>query len=109
MENIDKLFLIQHKTRSFFNFICRVWWSIAIALSLSLCGFWAIKSWQIHATDRVIPRPSKTPKSIGSIPFPAITICPVTKASAKLFNYTDVYRALMKLDGEKSRNVTPKE
>lgn len=87
----------------------RVWWAIAIALSIALCGFWALKTWQLDGYDRIILRYEKEPLSIEEIPFPAVSICPVTKVSTKKFNYTDVYRSLMKLDGEHSRNVTPKE
>lgn len=47
--------------------------------------------------------------SIGEVPFPAITVCPLTKSSAVKFNYTDVYRAIFKLDGDNSRNVTTDE
>lgn len=49
------------------------------------------------------------PMSIGEVPFPAITVCPLTKSSAVKFNYTDVYRAIFKLDGDNSRNVTTDE
>lgn len=48
-------------------------------------------------------------QSIGAVPFPAVTICPLTKFSKKKFNYTDVYRAMLKLDGNKSRIVTREE
>lgn len=84
-------------------------WAIAIAISLSLCGCIAVKYWQDHRAERIIIRYSRTPQPIENIPFPAVSICPITKASAKIFSYTDVYRSLMKLDGENSRNVTPKE
>lgn len=49
------------------------------------------------------------PLSIGDIPFPAISICPLAKTSARKFNYTDVYRAMYKLEGNQSRNVTEHE
>lgn len=87
----------------------RVWWAIAIALSMSLCGFWALKYWQVDGSDRIILRYEKEPSSIDEIPFPAVSICPIAKFTAQKFNYTDVYRALLKLDGANSRNVTPKE
>lgn len=47
--------------------------------------------------------------SINEVPFPAMTICPLTKASASKFNYTRVYRAMFKLDGEQSQKVTEEE
>lgn len=47
--------------------------------------------------------------SIGHIPFPAMTICPLTKATPDKFNYTKVYRALLKLDGENSETPTQDE
>lgn len=87
----------------------RIWWAIAIALLISLCGFLGLKTWQVDGYDRIILRYAKEPSSIEIIPFPAVSICPVTKVSARKFNYTDVYRSLMKFDGEHSRLITPKE
>lgn len=46
---------------------------------------------------------------IGEVPFPAVTICPLTKFSTKKFNFTDVYRAMLKLDGNQSRTITDDE
>lgn len=90
-----------------FNLLFRIWWAIAIVLSISLCTFWVQNIWQTG--DPIILRIRKEPKPIYRIPFPAVSICPVTKAAAKKFNYTDVYRALLKFDGDESRTVSPEE
>lgn len=87
----------------------RIWWAIAITIAIVLCGFWFLKSLQLDGYDRIVLRYDKTPMPIEVIPFPAVSICSVIKVTAKTFNYTDVYRSLLKLDGENSRNVTPKE
>lgn len=47
--------------------------------------------------------------SIGQIPFPAVTVCPLTKTSVNILNYTAVYRSIFKLEETKSRKITEKE
>lgn len=48
-------------------------------------------------------------KSIGEVPFPAVTICPLSKFQKQKFNYTKVYRGMLKLDGNQSNVVTEEE
>lgn len=47
------------------------------------------------------------PLPISTIPFPATTICPITKSKSDIFNYTRIYRLMAKLDGNDAQ--TPNE
>lgn len=91
---------------------CRVCWGLAIALSFALGGLWIFGNFQDtddEFSNRIILRQSKTPSSIDEIPFPAVSVCPVSRVDMKKFNYTEVYRSMLKLDGDNSRNVTRNE
>lgn len=70
------------------------------------CGY---STWEKWSIDKVILHIDTHQLSIGDIPFPVVSICPITKTDANKFNYTDVYRAMLKLDGNSSRTVSPKE
>lgn len=87
----------------------RVWWMIAIVASMCICGYTTHNIWSKWRSDLIILRYDSQYKPIGSIPFPSVSICPLTKSSANKFNYTAVYRAMLQLDGNKSRVVTPDE
>lgn len=63
--------------------------------------------WTKLTVDQIIMRPDNHQIPIGDIPFPVVSICPITKTAVNKFNYTDVYRAM--LDGNSSRIVTPEE
>lgn len=78
-------------------------------VSIGFCGYLindVLIKWQ---KDPIILSFESKSMSIGDIPFPAVSICPVVKSAAAIFNYTDVYRSLLKLDGVNSRNVTSDE
>lgn len=78
-------------------------------LLMFLCMNSTFNVWRKWQENPVIISLTHKPVSIGDIPFPAATICPETKTSAKKFNYTDVYRSMFKLDGDKSRKTTKEE
>lgn len=78
-------------------------------LSIYLCVNSIYTSFLKCVENPVILSFNHKPISIGEIPFPAVTICTQTKFDAKKFNYTDVYRAMFKLDGNNSRTVTENE
>lgn len=87
----------------------RLWWIIAFVLSVYLCFSSVLNLWLKWVENPVIVSFDNKPMSIGEIPFPAATICPLTKTSAKKFNYTDVYRSMFELDGNNSRKVSEHE
>lgn len=65
--------------------------------------------WEKWQDNLVVINFSHESMFIGDVPFPSITICPMSKFSKSKFNYTDVYRAMLKLDGDESRKVTEDE
>lgn len=86
-----------------------LFWMIAVLLSVYLCVSQIYTAWKKCVDNPVIMSFSHKPMFIGEIPFPAVTICPQTKFVTKKFNYTDVYRAMVKLDGNDSRVLTENE
>lgn len=81
---------------------------IAFILSVLLCVNSIFSVWSKWRANPVVVSIDNIPISVGLIPFPAITICPLTKTAVKKFNFTDTYRAVFKL-GENLRNVTEHE
>lgn len=90
-------------------FVYRVWWIIAVIISMFLCSSLIQDLWEKWKESPVIISLDHRLDSIGTIPFPAVTICPLSKLSINKFNYTDTYRSILKLDGEKSRNLSNEE
>lgn len=86
-----------------------VWWTVAMALSMYLCMRTICCVWSKWKHNPVILNFNTKTTSIGEIPFPAVTICPVTKMSKTKLDYTAVYRALLNLDGNYSHTVTQEQ
>lgn len=87
----------------------RIWWIMAIVLSIYLCSttiYGLKRKW--NESPVIISYDAKL-LPISTIPFPAMTICPVTRISAKKFNFTKTYRTLFKLDNHDTPNVTNEE
>lgn len=81
----------------------RIWWIVSFALSVFLCVNLIYTLWLKWQENPVIISFDHTLLSIGEIPFPAITLCPLTRSRMDKFNYTNVYRLMYKLDGNSSR------
>lgn len=73
------------------------------------CMYSILQVWLQWRGDPIVLTPDTKLQSIGLIPFPAVSICPYTIASAEKFNFTAVYRLIKKFDGPETRNVTPDE
>lgn len=72
----------------------RVLWLIAFLVSVVLCGyqiFYIYKKWNQRT---VIVSFAEKSTSVWEIPFPAITICPITKAQKAMLNFTDIYHKM---------------
>lgn len=93
----------------FLHAFFRMWWMIAFVVSIGFCGYLIYDVLIKWRKDPIILSFESQATPIGSIPFPAVSICPIVKSTANIFNYTDVYRALHKLDAIDSRNVTSDE
>lgn len=79
------------------NMVCvscqnRVWWILAFGVSLFLCGYFILKMWTKWEETPVIVTFAEQSMPVWSIPFPAVTICPVTKTSMEKLNFTNVVR-----------------
>lgn len=81
----------------------------ALGLSMYLCVGLIQELWSKYRENPVIISFEHRAMSIGEIPFPSFTICPMTKAVASKFNYTHVYRSMFKLDGEHTLAATEEE
>lgn len=103
-KNVEKLFIIENS--KIFN---SIWWVIAFVLLMLLCMNSIYNVWWKWRDTPVIISQRHNPMSIGDVPFPAATICPETKTLTKIFNYTDVYRSMLKLDGINSRIINGDE
>lgn len=49
---------------------------------------------------------SERAQPIWNIPYPAVTICPETKAKSEFINFTDIYHIMME-QKEPPYNITP--
>lgn len=54
--------------------------------------------WLKWSENPVIISFDHRPLHISSVPFPATTICPMTKTKSDIFNYTRVYRLIAHLE-----------
>ncbi|XP_055321190.1 pickpocket protein 28-like [Sitodiplosis mosellana] len=91
------------------RFVERTWWFAALIASVSLCIVSIYSIWCKWCENPVIVSMSNKPMSVGEIPFPAVTICPLTKFSTKLFNFTQAYRSIFELDDNHTQPITEEE
>ncbi|KAB0792999.1 hypothetical protein PPYR_12619 [Photinus pyralis] len=82
----------------------KLWWSVVILASLSICIFMIIKTYEKWQTSPVIVSFARSPTPVWNIPFPAVTICSETKTKQSIFNYTNAYNRF-----ESGQNVTSEE
>ncbi|XP_063709864.1 pickpocket protein 28 [Culicoides brevitarsis] len=72
----------------------RIFWIVVFFVSIYFCG---ILIWNIYVkwdTSPVIVSFSEKSTPVWQIPFPAVTICPETKAKQTVFNFTDIYHRI---------------
>ncbi|CAH2008358.1 unnamed protein product [Acanthoscelides obtectus] len=71
--------------------ICeRILWVLLISLSISACGFLISRIYNRFITSPVIVSFATKESPLYSIPFPAVTICPMTKVKKSVYNFTRV-------------------
>lgn len=87
----------------------RAWWILAFVASMYLCGILIQDLWNNWEESPVIVSFDHRLVSIGTIPLPAVTICPQSKIATNKINYTALYRNILKLDGENNRNLSNEE
>lgn len=76
--------------------VYRLWWVVAITISLSLCIFSIRNVWIDWRNRPVTMTYSEKEESISTIPFPTVTVCPRTKFLKDKFKFdNDLYHAYM--------------
>ncbi|XP_049294260.1 pickpocket protein 28-like [Anopheles funestus] len=71
---------------------CRVWWIIVCLLSLYGCGSLIHSVYRKWDREPVVVTFAEKPSPVFTIPFPAVTICPETKARKKDLDFTKAYQ-----------------
>lgn len=72
----------------------RIFWVIAILISLGGCSLMIFKIYEKWQTSPVIVSFAEKSTPVWQIPFPAVTICPETKSVKKSLDFSKVYRAM---------------
>lgn len=87
----------------------RLWWLTAFVLSIYGCTSLIMHIWQRWERSPVIVSFAEKSTPIWQIPFPAVTICSETKTQSDLFNYTEMYSLIQKIDSNTMRNNLTQE
>ncbi|XP_053686080.1 pickpocket protein 28-like [Sabethes cyaneus] len=69
----------------------KVWWVAVFLLSLYGCGRLIYFVYQKWDNEPVIVTFAQKPTPVFQVPFPAVTICPETKAKSSEFNFTRIF------------------
>ncbi|XP_055382467.1 pickpocket protein 28-like [Condylostylus longicornis] len=69
----------------------RLFWVFVFAFSIYLCSRLTMNIWDKWTLNPVIVSFAEKSTPVWQIPFPAVTVCPETKARRSVFNFTDVY------------------
>lgn len=88
---------------------CSAWWAIAILASSIMCVYSIYDVWSVWKNNPIIVATESKWFPICDIPFPAVSICPLSVSASNKFNYTATYRLLLKLDDNNARNLTAAE
>uniref|UniRef100_A0A182WEP0 Pickpocket n=1 Tax=Anopheles minimus TaxID=112268 RepID=A0A182WEP0_9DIPT len=95
-----KYFVGSNRTR-----VEKIWWVAMCILSIYGCGSLIQTVYDKWRRDPVVVTFAEKPTPIYDIPFPAVTICPVTKVKSAVLNFTAVYQRVLREGG----NVTEEE
>ncbi|XP_055599041.1 pickpocket protein 28-like [Uranotaenia lowii] len=77
---------------SFWN---RIWWIVTFLISVYGCSRLIQNIYRKWDQTPVIVSFNEKSTPVWQIPFPAVTICPETKAKSKYLNFTSMYHTLM--------------
>lgn len=84
----------------------RFWWILALTLSAMFCLHGIHITFLDWRENLVVVGFAQQSMSIGEIPFPGVTICPITKTDRSKFNYSEIFHLIkQRLDGQMSDNV----
>lgn len=82
---------------------------IVVGVSTIMCIYSIHDVWSYWNGNPIIMDRSSEFRPIFKIPFPAVSICPISVFAPNKFNYTTTYRLLSNLNDNKSRNLTATE
>lgn len=82
--NAKLKFFVEHNQHCY----AKVWWFYLIAFPTFVCILIMVDLWYIRSQNTMALVLSDKLSTVAFIPFPAVTICPATKLSAKRFNFT---------------------
>lgn len=85
----------------------RLWWLVAVLISIVLCSILVYQTWLKWQNTPVIVTFSEESTPVYEIPFPAVTICTDIKIKQTRLNYTDIWHKLNK-DGYENTNMSEK-
>uniref|UniRef100_A0A182MXN6 Pickpocket n=1 Tax=Anopheles dirus TaxID=7168 RepID=A0A182MXN6_9DIPT len=74
----------------------KIWWVAMCILSLYGCVSLIGTVYEKWRRDPVVVTFAEQPTPIYDIPFPAVTICPITKVKSSVLNFTAVYQRVVK-------------
>ncbi|XP_049294259.1 pickpocket protein 28-like [Anopheles funestus] len=83
----------------------RIWWVAMCILSIYGCGSLIQTVYDKWRRDPVVVTFAEKPTPIYDIPFPAVTICSITKVKSNVLNFTAVYQRVVHGGG----NITEQE
>ncbi|XP_062555545.1 pickpocket protein 28-like [Armigeres subalbatus] len=69
----------------------RVWWAAGIIVTLITCCYSAFTLYKKWCDNPVVIGYATKLSPVSTIPFPAVTICPLTKTRVEAFNITEVH------------------
>lgn len=72
----------------------RIWWIMAVSVSVFLCFGFIFKAWWKWSTSPVIITFADEATPISNIPFPTLTICNDDLVNTTVFNYTSIWDKL---------------
>lgn len=73
----------------------RIWWIVIFCISFYGCSQLILNIYTKWEESPVIVSFDEKSTPIWEIPFPAVTICPETKANASMLNFTNIYHHMM--------------
>ncbi|XP_058456439.1 pickpocket protein 28-like [Malaya genurostris] len=85
----------------------KIWWIAVFLLSLYGCGRLIYTVYRKWEHEPVIVTFAQRPTPVFQIPFPAITICPDTRAKVEEFNFTKVYH--LSVDSETRKTISARD
>uniref|UniRef100_A0A182QC31 Pickpocket n=1 Tax=Anopheles farauti TaxID=69004 RepID=A0A182QC31_9DIPT len=73
----------------------KIWWMVMCVLSVYGCGSLIATVYEKWRRDPIVVTFAEKLTPIYDIPFPAVTVCPITKVKSSELNFTSVYQRVV--------------